>query len=86
MPIIYTAILGCLIAGVVFSPLFSAFGPASIRFRMEIGKVRVLLTSTKNYQKNLGHQLHYVAVFAVINGFIDMVFNTVWYLTKRSYF
>jgi hypothetical protein len=28
-----------------------------IRSRMEIGKARVLLTSTKNYQKNLGHQL-----------------------------
>jgi len=58
VPILYTAILGCLKAGVVFSPLFSAFGPEPIRSRMEIGKARVLLTSAKYYQKKVAAWRH----------------------------
>ncbi len=52
-PILYTAIIGCLKSGVVFSPLFSAFGPEPIKSRMEIGGARVLLTSAKLYQKKI---------------------------------
>lgn len=58
LPILCTAILGCLKARVVFSPLFPAFGPEPIRSRMEIGKARVLLTSAKYYQKKVAAQRH----------------------------
>jgi acetyl-CoA synthetase len=58
VPILYSAILGCLKSGVVFSPLFSAFGPEPIRSRMEIGKARVLLTSAKHYQKKVAAWRH----------------------------
>lgn len=50
---LYNAIIGCFKAGVVFSPLFSAFGPEPIRSRMEIGGARVLLTSAKLYRKKV---------------------------------
>lgn len=52
-PILYTAIIGCLKSGVVFSPLFSAFGPEPIKSRMEIGGAKVLLTSARLYQKKI---------------------------------
>lgn len=50
---LFNAIIGCFKAGVVFSPLFSAFGPEPIRSRMEIGGARVLLTSAKLYRKKV---------------------------------
>jgi len=52
-PILYTTIIGCLKSGVVFSPLFSAFGPEPIKSRIEIGGARVLLTSARLYQKKI---------------------------------
>jgi acetyl-CoA synthetase len=55
---LYSAIIGCFKAGVVFSPLFSAFGPEPIRSRMEIGGVRVLLTSAKLYRKKVAAWRH----------------------------
>jgi acetyl-CoA synthetase len=57
-PTLYTAIIGCFKAGVVFSPLFSAFGPKPIRSRMEIGGARVLLTSAKLYRKKVAAWRH----------------------------
>ena len=57
-PILYTAIIACFKAGVVFSPLFSAFGPQPIRSRMEIGGARVLLTSAKLYRKKVAQWRH----------------------------
>ena len=52
-PILYTAVIGCLKSGVVFSPLFSAFGPEPIKSRMNIGGASVLLTSCKIYNKKI---------------------------------
>ena len=45
--------LGALKAGVVFSPLFSAFGPEPIRSRMEIGDARILLTTQSLYRRKV---------------------------------
>jgi len=52
-PILYSAVIGCLKSGVVFSPLFSAFGPEPIRSRMKIGGATVLLTSGKLYKNKV---------------------------------
>jgi len=51
--IMYVAIIGCLKSGVVFSPLFAAFGPEPIKSRMKIGGARVLLTSARLYRKKI---------------------------------
>ncbi|MFT6268812.1 MAG: acetyl-CoA synthetase [Alphaproteobacteria bacterium] len=51
--ILYTAVIGCLKYQVVFSPLFSAFGPEPIKSRMNIGGATVLLTSAKLYKKKI---------------------------------
>lgn len=53
VPQLYTALLGTLKSGCVFTPLFSAFGPEPIRSRMEIGKASVLVTSEKLYRKKI---------------------------------
>ncbi len=45
IPELYIAALGTLKAGMVFTPLFSAFGPEPIRTRMEIGAAKVLVTT-----------------------------------------
>lgn len=37
IPLLYGVVIGAFKAGVVFSPLFSAFGPEPIHSRMEIG-------------------------------------------------
>ncbi|MFO1288016.1 MAG: acetate--CoA ligase [Rubrivivax sp.] len=44
-PELYAAILGALKAGVVVSPLFSAFGPEPIATRMNLGQGRALVTT-----------------------------------------
>jgi acetyl-CoA synthetase len=51
--IMFTAIMGCLKSGVVFSPLFAAFGPEPIKSRMKIGGARILLTSARLYRKKI---------------------------------
>jgi acetyl-CoA synthetase len=59
-PILYTALLGTLKVGAVFSPLFSNFGPQPIQSRMEIGGARVLITSARLYKRKISawrHQL-----------------------------
>jgi acetyl-CoA synthetase len=53
IPDLYTVVLGSLRAGVVFSPLFSAFGPEPIVARMTKGNGRVLFTLASYYRKKI---------------------------------
>lgn len=52
-PELYAAALGTLKAGLVFTPLFSAFGPEPIRTRMEIGGANVLVTTAQLYTRKI---------------------------------
>jgi acetyl-CoA synthetase len=52
-PELYVAALGTLKAGLVFSPLFSAFGPEPIRTRMEIGEANALVTTAAIYRRKI---------------------------------
>ena len=52
-PELYIAALGTLKAGLVFSPLFSAFGPEPIRTRMEIGEANALVTTATIYRRKI---------------------------------
>ncbi|MHC0053065.1 acetate--CoA ligase [Actibacterium sp. D379-3] len=52
-PELYAAALGTLKAGLIFTPLFSAFGPEPIRTRMEIGEVNVVLTTEAIYRRKI---------------------------------
>ena len=53
IPELYFAALGTLKNVCVFCPLFSAFGPEPIRQRMERGDARVLVTTTRQYEKKV---------------------------------
>ncbi|SDJ36162.1 acetate--CoA ligase [Lutimaribacter saemankumensis] len=53
IPELYITALGTLKAGLVFTPLFSAFGPEPIRTRMEIGNARVLVTTEALYKRKI---------------------------------
>ncbi|WP_068117268.1 acetate--CoA ligase [Tropicimonas marinistellae] len=53
VPDLYVTALGTLKAGLVFTPLFSAFGPEPIRTRMEIGSARVLVTTETLYRRKI---------------------------------
>ncbi len=53
VPDLYVAALGTLKAGMVFTPLFSAFGPEPIRTRMEIGDANVLVTTAQLYKRKI---------------------------------
>jgi len=53
VPELYIAVLGTLKAGLVFSPLFSAFGPDPVRTRMEIGEASVLVTTKTLYERKV---------------------------------
>ena len=53
IPELYFAALGTLKNVSVFCPLFSAFGPEPIRQRMERGDARVLVTTTRQYEKKV---------------------------------
>jgi acetyl-CoA synthetase len=53
VPELYAAALGTLKAGMVFTPLFSAFGPEPIRTRMEIGAANVLVTTASIYRRKI---------------------------------
>jgi acetyl-CoA synthetase len=53
VPELYAAAIGTLKAGMVFTPLFSAFGPEPIRTRMEIGEANVLLTTASLYRRKI---------------------------------
>jgi len=53
VPELYIAVLGALLAKVVVSPLFSAFGPEPIATRLKIGHGRVLVTSPELYARKV---------------------------------
>ena len=53
VPELYAAAIGTLKSGMVFTPLFSAFGPEPIRTRMEIGEANVLLTTASIYKRKI---------------------------------
>ncbi len=53
IPELYTAALGTLKHGSVFSPLFSAFGPEPIEQRLRLGDARVLVTTTTLYRRRV---------------------------------
>lgn len=53
VPEVYIGMLGALKAGLVFSPLFAAFGPEPIQSRMEIGEASVLLTTESLYNRKI---------------------------------
>jgi len=53
VPELYASALGTLKAGLVFTPLFSAFGPEPIRTRMEIGSANVLVTTPGIYKRKI---------------------------------
>lgn len=52
-PELYAAALGTLKAGMVFTPLFAAFGPKPLRTRMEIGEANVLVTTASLYRRKI---------------------------------
>ncbi|SHG66778.1 acetate--CoA ligase [Marivita hallyeonensis] len=53
VPELYATALGTLKAGLIFTPLFSAFGPEPIRTRMEIGDAKVLVTTASIYKRKI---------------------------------
>lgn len=53
VPELYVTALGALRAGRIFSPLFSAFGPEPVKARIELGKGKVLITSTELYRRKV---------------------------------
>jgi len=53
VPELYAGALGVLKAGMIFTPLFSAFGPEPIRTRMEIGNARALITTAAIYKRKV---------------------------------
>ncbi|RDC75335.1 acetate--CoA ligase [Rhodovulum sp. 12E13] len=52
-PELYAGALGALKAGLVFTPLFSAFGPEPVRTRMEIGEATALMTTASLYRRKI---------------------------------
>ena len=53
IPSLYVAALGTLKTGAVFCPMFSVFGPEPAFQRLSKGKAKVLITTTKLYQKKI---------------------------------
>ncbi|NDR54927.1 acetate--CoA ligase [Aliiruegeria sabulilitoris] len=53
VPELYVTALGTLKAGLIFTPLFSAFGPEPIRTRMEIGSAKALVTTESLYRRKI---------------------------------
>jgi acetyl-CoA synthetase len=53
IPALYVAALGALKAGVVVSPLFSAFGPEPIATRLNLGGGRALVTTASLYARKV---------------------------------
>lgn len=53
VPELYVTALGTLKAGMIFTPLFSAFGPEPIQTRMEIGSANVLVTTAELYKRKI---------------------------------
>ncbi len=53
VPEFYGCAMGTLKAGLIFTPLFAAFGPEPIRTRMEIGSANVLVTTSEIYKRKI---------------------------------
>ena len=53
VPELHVAVLGALKLGAVVCPLFSAFGPAPVRDRLQLGDARVLVTSPALYARKV---------------------------------
>lgn len=53
VPELYTCAIGTLKAGLVYTPLFAAFGPEPIRTRLEIGEAKVLVTTAALYRRKI---------------------------------
>jgi acetyl-CoA synthetase len=53
LPELYSAALGALNAGCIYCPLFSAFGPEPLKTRLQIGNVRVLVTTDLIYRRKV---------------------------------
>jgi acetyl-CoA synthetase len=53
IPELYIAVLGALKAGIVVSPLFSAFGPEPIATRINLGSGRALLTTRALFERKV---------------------------------
>jgi len=53
LPQLYVAVLGALKAGLVVSPLFSAFGPEPITTRINLGAGRALVTTAGLYRRKV---------------------------------
>ncbi len=58
IPELYISALGTLKAGAVFCPLFSAFGPEPVRVRLVKSQARVLVTTTRLYERKVRAQRH----------------------------
>lgn len=50
-PELVITVLGTLRAGAIYQPLFTAFGPKSIEYRLERGAAKLLVTDDVNFQK-----------------------------------
>jgi acetyl-CoA synthetase len=66
VPELYAAALGTLKAGLVFTPLFSAFGPEPVRTRMEIGSANVLVTTEAIYRRKIAPWVHGIETLKLI--------------------
>ncbi|MGP1357960.1 acetate--CoA ligase [Roseicyclus sp.] len=66
VPELYAAALGTLKAGMVFTPLFSAFGPEPVRTRMEIGGARALVTTEAIYRRKIAPWAGEIATLKLI--------------------
>jgi acetyl-CoA synthetase len=53
IPELYAAVMGGLKAGATVSPLFSAFGPEPLKTRINLGKGKVLVTTTSLYERKV---------------------------------
>ncbi len=58
VPELYSAALGTMKAGLVFTPLFAAFGPEPIRSRMEIAGATALVTTEGIYRRKIAAWRH----------------------------
>ncbi len=58
VPELYVAALGTLKARAVFTPLFSAFGPDPIAQRVNLGHIKVIVTTPVLYRRKLSQMLH----------------------------
>jgi acetyl-CoA synthetase len=53
VPELYVTALGTLKLGAIFCPLFSAFGPQPLQTRLELGRVKVLVTNETLYRRKV---------------------------------